>query len=133
MKRILIIDDDAIHHRVAQILLSRHDSNNEIMSFIEASKALSYIKENYNVSDALPDFILLDLNMPLIDGWCFLDAFNKFQNQLIKQAQIFIVSSSVDKIDIARSKSYSSIKGFIPKPLSLDVLRLMLKGNDNNP
>jgi response regulator RpfG family c-di-GMP phosphodiesterase len=61
--------------------------------------------------------------MPVVDGWDFLEKFEKISNTLIKEIRIFIVSSSVDEKDISRSQSYSSVKGFISKPLTPDIIR----------
>jgi CheY-like chemotaxis protein len=61
--------------------------------------------------------------MPVVDGWDFLESFEKFKDTLAKKIRIFIVSSSVDEKDISRSQSYSSVEGFISKPLTPDVIR----------
>lgn len=123
MSKVFIIDDDPIHQRIAQIMISKHQLFDEYVSFTEAGKGLQFLEENCEVIEALPDVILLDLNMPVMDGWDFLDKFEKIRHTLIKDIRIFIVSSSVDEKDISRSQSYASVKGFISKPLTPDVIR----------
>ena len=123
MSKVFIIDDDPIHQRIAQIMISKHQLFDEYVSFTEAGKGLKFLEENCEVTEALPDVILLDLNMPVMDGWDFLDKFEKVRHTLIKDIRIFIVSSSVDEKDISRSQSYASVKGFISKPLTPDVIR----------
>lgn len=123
MSKVFIIDDDPIHQRIAQIMIGKHEIFNESNSFTEAEQALEYLKNNTKNAEGLPDVILLDLNMPVVDGWDFLEAFDKFQADLVKKINIFIVTSSVDEKDRLRSQNFPFVKGFISKPLSPDVIR----------
>jgi two-component system, chemotaxis family, chemotaxis protein CheY len=123
MSKVFIIDDDSIHQRIAQIMIEKHQLFDDYTSFTEAEKAITYIKDHKKDAKALPDVILLDLNMPVIDGWDFLDLFETIREELKKIIRIFIVTSSVDEKDILRSQSYSSVSGFISKPLSPDIIR----------
>ena len=123
MTAVFIIDDDSIHQRIAQIMIEKHQLFDHYTSFTDAEKAIAFIKENKSNDHVLPDVILLDLNMPVIDGWDFLDLFEKFRQEIKKVIRIFIVTSSVDENDIVRSKAYSSVTGFISKPLSPDIIR----------
>ncbi len=123
MSKVFIIDDDSIHQRIAQIMIEKHQLFDHYTSFTEAERAIAFIKENKNNEQALPDVILLDLNMPVIDGWDFLDLYENFRQELIKIIRIFIVTSSVDEKDILKSRTYSSVIGFISKPLSPDIIR----------
>ena len=123
MSKVFIIDDDPIHQRIAQIMIAKHKLFDEFVSYTEAGEALEVLENNTDVTESLPDVILLDLNMPVIDGWGFLERFDKIKTSLAKEIKIFIVSSSVDEKDISRSQSYSSVKGFISKPLTPDIIR----------
>ncbi|WP_207421880.1 response regulator [Desertivirga brevis] len=123
MSKVFIIDDDPIHQRIAQIMIQKHQIYEEYKSYTEAGKALEFLQENVQNTEALPDVILLDLNMPVVDGWDFLEKFDTFRSSLIKTIKIYIVSSSVDEKDILRSQSYAYVHGFISKPLSPDILR----------
>ena len=123
MSKVFIIDDDSIHQRIAQIMIEKHQLFDDYTSFTEAEKAITYIKDHKKDANALPDVILLDLNMPVIDGWDFLDLFETIREELKKIIRIFIVTSSVDEKDILRSQLYSSVSGFISKPLSPDIIR----------
>lgn len=123
MSKVFIIDDDPIHQRIAQIMIAKHELFDEYSSYTEAELGLEFLRENVKNTDALPDVILLDLNMPVVDGWDFLEAFEKFQAELSKNIRIFIVTSSVDEKDKLRSQTFSFVKGFISKPLSPDIIR----------
>ena len=123
MSKVFIIDDDVIHQRIAQIMIEKHHTYNVISSYTEAIKALEFISENLNNKSELPDVILLDLNMPVVDGWDFLERFKLFDQELIKDIHIYIVSSSVDETDKIRALAYPPVKGFISKPLSPAILK----------
>ncbi|WP_423146531.1 response regulator [Rubrolithibacter danxiaensis] len=68
MSKVFIIDDDPIHQRIVQIMVEKHKIFTEYKSFTDARLALADLSENAMDADALPDVILLDLNMPLMDG-----------------------------------------------------------------
>ena len=123
MSRVLIIDDDPIHQRITQILIARDNIFDEFISYTQAGKALSLRKEKLKWPDNLPDVILLDLNMPGVDGWDFLELFATIELELKTVIRIFIVTSSVNEKDRIRSMVFSSVKGFISKPLSTDIIR----------
>ena len=127
--RVFIIDDDPIHQRIAQIMISKHNLFDEYFSYTDAQKALDFLQENKNNKEALPDVILLDLNMPVLDGWDFLEIFETLIKEFKKNIRVFIVSSSVDEKDLLRSKLYVTVKGFISKPLSPDIIRSIIETN----
>lgn len=119
MSKVFVIDDDPIHQRIAQILIAKNNLFSEVVSFLEAENALRFIQENSGDAEALPDVILLDLNMPAMNGWDFLDAYQLVKDQLAKPLRIFIVSSSVDEKDRIKAQEYETVLGFICKPLSV--------------
>lgn len=123
ISRVFIIDDDPIHQRIAQIMISKHNIFDEYLSYTEGEKALSFLRANVNMPDNLPDVILLDLNMPEVDGWDFLEIFETMQQDFQKAIRVFIVTSSVDEKDRLRSAVFTSVKGFISKPLSPEIIR----------
>ncbi|MDP2413939.1 response regulator [Daejeonella sp.] len=127
--RVFIIDDDPIHQRIAQIMISKHNLFDEYFSYTDAQKALDFLEENKKNEETLPDVILLDLNMPVLDGWDFLETFETLIKEFKKNIRVFIVSSSVDEKDVLRSKSYVAVKGFISKPLSPDIIRSIIETN----
>lgn len=121
--KVFIIDDDPIHQRITQIMITQNELFEQYTSYTEAQKALDFLNDNFENLEILPDVILLDLNMPEVDGWDFLDVFEGFKEKLKKDIRVFIVSSSVDEKDVLRSRSFTCVNGFISKPLSPDMIR----------
>lgn len=126
MSKVFIIDDDPIHQRIAQIMIAKHQLYDEFVSYTEAGMALVDLRSNCSNLEFLPEVILLDLNMPVMDGWDFLDKFEEIMHKFEKDIRVYIVSSSVDEKDISKSQSYSSVKGFISKPLNPEIIKKTL-------
>ncbi|RVT77392.1 response regulator [Flavobacterium sufflavum] len=117
-----IIDDDKLSIKLMSMLISKNNFCEEIVSFHNPQTALDELKNNSANSSKLPDVILLDLNMPVLDGWQFLDEFEliNFSKKII----VFIVSSSIDPCDLEMAKNYPIVKSYIVKPLSSEKLKL---------
>ena len=73
-----------------------------------------------------PDVVLLDVNMPFMDGWQFLDAFHTKKANLSKKIDIYMISSSADDRDQTRAKSYGDVTDYLEKPITTDLLRSLL-------
>ena len=116
-----IIDDDRLSIKLMSILISKNNFCEEIISFHNPQTALDELKNNATNPSKLPDVILLDLNMPVLDGWQFLDEFTLVS--FAKKILVFIVSSSIDPSDLEMAKNYSTVKNSIIKPLSSEKLK----------
>ncbi|WP_291906185.1 response regulator [Chitinophaga sp. CB10] len=119
---IFIVDDDPIHQQIAKIMIERQGISSNIRVFSDAQEVLDYFRENTKEAAALPDLILLDLNMPVMDGWEFLDEYAGFQAELPKSIKIFVLTSSIDEKDKERVRSYSFVSGYLTKPLSKEII-----------
>jgi len=128
---ILLIDDDEINNFISIKLIKKALSNAEISSCLNGKVAIEELIEMQKISpDNLPDFILLDINMPIMNGWEFLDEYKRLNVDTTGKSKIFIISSSVFSNDISRAKSYPLVKNFISKPLSVEKIREMLESED---
>jgi CheY-like chemotaxis protein len=99
----------------------------KITTFFNGQEAIDYFlaPENQHI-DVLPDVIFLDINMPVMNGWNFLEAFDKIFFSLPKKILIYVVSSSVDESDMERSKSFMSVTDYVIKPINKEKYRLLL-------
>ena len=118
---IYVVDDDDIYVFTALRVLESIGLTEHVQVFDNGKKALDQLLLNYEKGDVLPDLILLDLNMPIWDGWFFLTEIEK--TVFVKKIDIMIVSSSINTEDITRISENKLVKGFISKPLSIDVMK----------
>lgn len=121
MSKLIIIDDDPIHHKIIQFMLTKNELAKETTYTFDGNLVLDYLEENRTKISALPDFIFLDLYMPGNSGWDFLNGFQKIYKTLKKEIQIYVVSSSIFHADISRSKGYPFVTNYITKPLMKNV------------
>jgi CheY-like chemotaxis protein len=120
----MLIDDSDIDNMVNKHILSKNMVAENIIVFTSANDALTYFSENKTTTDEMliPKIILLDINMPIMNGFGFLVEFEKITADNLKNTKVIMLTSSVDPNDIRRSKDYSSVISFISKPLSLEHL-----------
>jgi CheY-like chemotaxis protein len=116
--KIWLIDDDNITNMLNRYFLEEHYPSLEIRSFIYASEALEELKQGGDN----PNFILLDINMPGMNGWEFLDGLQRANISSYKLPTIYMLSSSLDPEDEAKARKSALVKGFISKPLEVEKL-----------
>ncbi|ANH59381.1 response regulator [Dokdonia donghaensis] len=117
-----IIDDDPIFVFGAQRLMKLSNFCKGFLIFHDGEQALNHLVPvlRGTVKSAIPDVILLDINMPILDGWQFLDGIITIE--VVKEITIFIVTSSIDPRDKEKAETYSNVKNFIVKPITQDKL-----------
>ena len=112
---IFLVDDDNIYQFTAKKTLESMGLSKHVSIFPDGEKAISFIKQHLSDPETLPDIIFLDINMPVMDGWQFVDEFQRLD--LPKKIALYMVSSSVDENDMKRSKDYQVIDDYIIKPV----------------
>src|SRR5438067_5958065 len=100
---ICIIDDDMVYQITTKKVLEKINNTKKIIVFSNGKEAFEYFSKVVSDEDALPDIILLDVNMPYMNAWQFLEEYKKLKPLLIKQITIYIISSSVSDIDIQKA------------------------------
>jgi len=124
---VTIIDDDPIFAFIEKKMLEETNLVNQIRIFNSGLKALDFIKLNAYKRELLPDIILLDLKMPVMDGWQFLDAFLDLKHTLEKKITIYIVAYTLTETDIARINKINEVSDYIIKPMTKEKFKKILK------
>ncbi len=123
LNKILCVDDDPITLMLCKKVIAKANFSSIIESAKDGSEALKFFDSNKSetADGDYPQIVFLDLNMPIMDGWEFLDAFNNFKD-LFPNTKIIVLSSSIDPKDINKSKNYSMVLDFLPKPITVEML-----------
>ncbi|WP_158795524.1 response regulator [Pedobacter sp. L105] len=117
---LLVIDDDDINIFIIKKIVEKTGYETNMTSKTNGQLAIDHLKQFIDKNQNLPDLILIDINMPILNGWEFLDSYANLNIQ--KNIDMYMLSSSVYENDIERAKTYKAVKGFISKPLSIDHL-----------
>jgi len=133
MERVICIDDDPLCLLLAEVVIKQSNVTNEIHLAESGPAALSLLNNIHSTGNQLAPrdlstLIFLDLNMPVMNGWEFLEAFEKNYQHLCGLVKIVILTSSIDTADIIRSRQYKIVSDYIPKPITAEVLKKLQTG-----
>ena len=122
VKMIFLIDDDPVNNLVNTRIIWKHSSL-DVMAFDDAGKALQHLRTCSKAE--FPELILLDINMPEINGWDFLNALHTLPQELQEECRVVMLSSSIDIHDFKRARSFPFVQDFISKPLTAEALNVI--------
>ncbi|WP_323755845.1 response regulator [Roseivirga sp.] len=121
----ITVDDDPINQFLSKVIITKNVNNAEVHPFSNVQEAIGFITDGSAHFHKI--ILLLDINMPLFDGWDFLDQFDCFDIELKKKFDIYLLSSSTDKADYNKAKFYPSVVDFIVKPLTINSLDIVFE------
>jgi CheY-like chemotaxis protein len=124
-RTVMLIDDNEIDNLINQKMIEAAAITENIYTHTGAKSAIEFLKnmERLEVADkVLPDVIFLDIDMPLMDGFQFLDEFEKLNAATKKKCKIVMLTSSINPQDFNRSKKYLNVKLYLNKPLTHESL-----------
>lgn len=122
---VALVDDDRIYHLLTRKLLESTACTSGILEFYDGQEGIDYLESHKTEECNLPDVIFLDIQMPYLDGWQFLEKFSKME--LKKEIKIYLVSSSISSYDHDKFKQSATIKEFIVKPFTRNRLEEIIK------
>ena len=121
---VFVIDDDIIFHFIIKKLLLNNEINVVPTFFENGMDAIEGLKRKLDSGENQPDLILLDINMPILDGWQFLEEFKVLKKLLNKEIVIYIISSSDNQYDLDKAKDYTEeVTDYYLKPMSGDEIK----------
>jgi len=119
----MIIDDDEIFHLIFSDIIVMADVTRKISSFLSAEESLNYL----NTTDNLPELIFLDINMPGLDGWDFLNEFAKLSDNIKNKVKIVMLSSSIFEEDRIKAQKNKYVADFVVKPIDVEKVQTLVK------
>ena len=117
-KKVMLIDDNEIDNLINQEMIRSTNFADEILVFQTGQEALTYLTENQKSTDMLPEIIFLDINMPVMNGFQFLDVFDELSEHVLTTCKIIMLSSSISPKDIDQAASSRYVRKYLNKPLN---------------
>ena len=120
---ILFVDDDPITLMLCKKVISKAAFSNQIITAQNGEEAINLFRNLLDDSEkTVPELIFLDLNMPIMGGWEFLEEFSKLTFKQFHNIKVIVLSSTIDPEDLEKIKEFPMVMDFLPKPISLSML-----------
>jgi response regulator of citrate/malate metabolism len=119
---VMIIDDNGIDLYIASRIITQNNFAKKVLLYTAAEEAMKYLQDNQEHIPELPQIIFVDIYMPLMSGFEFMEAFDKLSVILKSHCRVYIISSTIDDEDILRSSSNYNVAAFHVKPLTKEFL-----------
>ena len=127
VNRVLLVDDDDDANHFQEKIMRKNNFAEQIDKVLNGADAMDYLNRCINGEHSLPEFIFLDLNMPKMDGWTFLEKYNQLKEEIKSKIVLIILTSSINPDDAERAKHTPQVKGYKNKFLDKNQLGEILK------
>lgn len=119
---VMIIDDNLVDLYIISRIITKNNFSKNVLHYTEAEEAMKYLQENQDNISKLPQIIFVDIYMPLMSGFEFLEAYDTLSPTLKNYCKAYVISSTIDNEDIARSSRNKNVVCFHVKPITKDFL-----------
>ena len=121
--KVMLLDDDEVNNFICSSIIQKCIPESRVISFLNGKQGLDYLesllgKNDYN----LPDLIFVDINMPVMNGWEFLDRYKKIANRFNKKIVLMMLTASISDNDVQKARTYDIVDDYISKPLKQEEL-----------
>jgi len=120
---VLLVDDDEATNYINQYIINEADFAEHVKVVGNGQKALDYLKSNNDDEYLRPNLIFLDMNMPVMNGWEFLEQYKQLEEELQSERVVVMLTTSLNPDDKANAERTESINHFMNKPLTVEMLR----------
>jgi len=121
----MVIDDDKVNNFICTKIIEKSGLADNVITCQSAEEGLTHLRNALVGQGAVPELIFLDLNMPVMSGWDFLEEYKNSFGEIAPNVTLVVLSSSVYHEDINRAKSYVEVSEYMSKPITLDMLSII--------
>jgi len=125
---VMIIDDNIIDLYVSSRIITKNNFGKKVLQYTAAEEALKYLQENQNNIPELPKVIFVDIYMPVMSGFKFLEEYDKLSLTLKNHCKTYIISSTIDDDDIVKARTDTNVVSFQVKPITKEFLNRIIAG-----
>ena len=125
-ERVMIIDDNSTDLYISSRIIIKNNFGKKVLEYSSGKEALKYLRDHQEKIQLLPQIIFVDIYMPLMSGFDFLDEYNKLSSTVKKKCQVFIISSTIDDLDISRARKELNVAFFQVKPITKEFLNKII-------
>lgn len=120
----IVIDDDPLNNTICRLTIKKAVGVLDVKTFTDPFEGLRYVSEEYpgSAESQAPTFLFLDINMPVMNGWEFLEKYEQLSSDIKDRIKLYILSSSVDDRDIERANNNSNIVSYLAKPITKEII-----------
>ncbi len=126
--RFVIIDDDAFNNKICSVTIEKISKEADVISFLDPIQGFNFIAEQFDIDKERTAILLLDINMPVMNGWEFLERYDTLADEVKSRIKVYILSSSVDKRDIERARTNKNVVHYLVKPLTRETIKQVMEG-----